>query len=183
MLRLRSHKNTQTWLENTSARTGRIWEYVKLIMNDAGQIMKNNKYTETKTRQVISGCIHKTLFQNFCGSSLYFFANCNLAFWFLLQMVWILWYSLYIAALFWTNNWDVNWVNWDTISTGQGWRHVMSQNKFFWGGFIHNYSFSSLSVSVINCCCFPWPNCLMSVAQYTSVLFIFHDIPNYSPLF
>ena len=42
----------------------------------------------------------KVFFQNICGSSLYFFANCNLSFnsyyWW---VVCILWYSFYIAAL------------------------------------------------------------------------------------
>ena len=40
----RTHRHD---LGNTSAGTGRIWEYGILIMNDAGQIMKNNKCTET----------------------------------------------------------------------------------------------------------------------------------------
>ena len=42
------------------------------------------------------------------------------------------------------------------------------------GLFLH----SSHNVSVINFCYFPWATCLMSVAQYTSGIFLFQDIPS-----
>ena len=37
---------------------------------------------------------------------------------------------------------------------------------------------SSHNISVINCCCFPWSSCSISVAQYSSSFFLFQDIPS-----
>ena len=60
---------------------GRTWELKILIINRDRQILKNNKYTKTKTRQRFSGCYINLIFkkieipskvdQGACLSSIY----------------------------------------------------------------------------------------------------------------
>ena len=51
VLGLRSHKNWGI----PSARTGRIWEYVILIINDTERIMRNNKFTNFRLLHIKPG--------------------------------------------------------------------------------------------------------------------------------
>ena len=51
---------------------------------------------------------------------------------------------------------------------------VCDVTDWCFGLFLH----ISYNVSAINCCCFPWSTCSMSVAQYASGFFLFQNIPS-----
>ena len=108
---------------------------------------------------ILVASVHKTLFQKFCGSSLYFFTNCRFR-------VVCLWYSLYIAALSSLKSWlrCLHPCPLEIVCDVPDWCFQVFLNR-------------SRKVSVFYCC-FLWSTCLMFVAQHANGFFLFQDIQN-----